>query len=64
MQEDHKVEAQKRLGYLRSGTEYYNIDLRFLRTEVQECGFTLQDIGTSEEELKELRPATAAAKKK
>ena len=50
-----KISAQKWLEYLRSGTDQYESFLRYLLEEVKEGGFTLKDIGTSEEELKKLR---------
>jgi len=56
--EGHKKKAQKWLEYLRSGTDYYESFLEYLRREVQKGGLTLKDIGTSEEELEKLRPAT------
>ncbi len=53
--ENHKNKAREFLRYLRSGIDgqdsYY---LECLRGEVQKGGLTLKDIGTSEEELKEL----------
>ena len=52
---DHGLEAQKWLGYLRNGTDMYEDYIDYLRSEVKKGGLTLQDIGTSEEELKELR---------
>ena len=53
--EDHRKEAQNYLGILRRGTDLYENFLEYLRREVQKGGFTLKDIGTSEEELKELQ---------
>ena len=49
MEENHKVEAQKWLEHLRSGTDFYESSLEYLRREVQKGGFTLNDIGTSAE---------------
>ena len=53
-----KTSAQNTLKYLRSGTDQYEDSLKRLRKEVQKGGLTLKDIGTSEEELERLRPAT------
>jgi len=55
MKENHKVQAQKWLEHLRSGTDQYESFLKYLHEEVQKGGFTLKDIGTSEEELEQLR---------
>jgi len=52
---NHKQEAQKWLEYLRAGTDNYDMPLEYLREEVRKGGFTLEDIGTSEEELKRLQ---------
>jgi len=54
--EDHKKNAQKWLEYLRSGpgTDSYDTVLRWLREAVQKGHFTLEDIGTSEDELMQL----------
>jgi len=49
---NHMQEAQKWLKYLRSGTYQHDSSLEYLREEVQKGGLTLEDIGTSEEELK------------
>jgi len=57
--QDYKKEAQEWLRHLRRGTDGYEACLESLRREVQKGGLTLGEIGTSEEELKELRPATA-----
>ncbi len=54
-QNKHKKEAQKCLNYLREGTDSYDYFLDCLRREVENGGFSLADIGTSEEELEELR---------
>lgn len=51
----HRVEAQKWLAYLRDGTDQYDSFIGYLRREVQKGGLSLADIGTSEEELEELR---------
>ena len=53
-----KALAQECLDFLRSGADNYESFLEYLRKEVQKGGFTLEDIGTSEEELEELRPVT------
>jgi hypothetical protein len=54
-----KANAQYWLEYLRSGTGHYDLSLKYLREEVQKGGLTLEDIGTSEKELEELRAAMA-----
>ena len=57
-----KITAQKWLGYLRAGGQFYESFLGYLREEVLLGGFTLSDIGTSEEELEELRVKKNAPK--
>lgn len=52
---DCKRVAQEELAVLREGTEDYSIILRNIQVQVQKGGFTLEDIGTSEQELEELR---------
>lgn len=53
----HRFSAKKYLEYLRDGTEQYKNYLQFLREEIAEGGLTLEDIGTSEEELSRLAKA-------
>ena len=55
MKTQHEVEAQKWLNYLRDGTSEYETVLGHLRGEVRKGNLLLADIGTSEEELKQLR---------
>lgn len=50
-----KMDAQKWLGFLRGGTDSYDLFLRYLREDVQKGGFCLEDIDTNETELEELR---------
>ncbi len=45
---------------LRAGTAQYQTYLRLLRKKLEQEGFTLEDIGTSEEELSMLRSRGAA----
>ena len=52
---EHKKEAQKWLESFRSGTIHYDGALWSLRRDVLGGGLTLEDIGTSEKELEELR---------
>ena len=59
----HEVEAQKWLNYLRDGTSEYETVLGHLRGEVRKGNLLLADIGTSEEELKQLRVKGTAKKK-
>lgn len=40
---------------LRAGTAQYQTYLRLLRQKLEQEGFTLEDIGTSEEELSKIR---------
>ena len=47
----YKEEAQKWLGYLRSGTDQYNWFIGYVREEARKGNLSLTDIGTSEEEL-------------
>ena len=54
MENEHKTAAMY-LGYLRKGTTQYDSFISYLRREVQNGGFSLADIGTSEEEIAELR---------
>lgn len=58
----HMKETQKWLRYLRSGTDQYNSFLKQLLEEVQKKGgFTLKNLGTDKEELKEVWLATVVA---
>ncbi|MDD4062374.1 MAG: hypothetical protein PHV25_01145 [Candidatus Pacebacteria bacterium] len=50
-----KISARECLNILRQGTEYYDINLRYLRSDVEDGKFSLGDIETTEEELEELR---------
>ena len=51
----YKLLAQEDLHILRQETQHYSICLRRLRLVAQEGEFTLEEIGTSEEELEILR---------
>lgn len=51
----HLKEACKWLGYLRSGTDQYDACIRFIHEDARKGNFSLLSIGTSEEELEELR---------
>lgn len=57
MEDKHKhiQEAQQWLGLLRRGTDKYDLFFGCLRQELEKGGFSLADIGTSNEELEELR---------
>jgi len=55
--ESYKKEAQLWLDSLRRGTDLYDSALEGVRREIQKGGLTLQDIGTSKEELEQLRSA-------
>jgi len=55
MKSQHISEARRYLDYLRKGSDQYDTYIRYVREEVRKGGFTLEDIGTSEEELEELR---------
>ena len=50
-----KTAAEKWLGYLRKGTDMYESFIGYLHREVGRGKLSLADIGTSEEELAELR---------
>ncbi len=50
-----KIAARECFRYLRSGTWHYEMYLDKLRREVRKGGLTLEDIGTTEEELEKLR---------
>ncbi len=50
-----KIAAQELLGFLRSGTDQYDFFIGLVREEARRGNFSLADIGTSEEELEELR---------
>ncbi len=43
------------LGYLRDGTDQYDSFIGYVRREAHKGNLSLADIGTSEEELEELR---------
>ncbi len=47
--------AREELSLLREGTSDYDIILRNLRRQAQQADFDLEEIGTSEQELEELR---------
>jgi len=51
----YKTSAEEYLEYIRSNTNQYYLTIQYLREEVQKGGFTLEDIGTNEKELEELR---------
>lgn len=51
----HEVEAQEWLNYLRDGTDMYDSFIGHLRKEIDRGNLSLADIGTSEEELEQLR---------
>jgi len=52
---DFQKVASNALTKLRSGTKDYEMWLKHLRHVVKEGRFTLKDVGTTEEELEELR---------
>lgn len=52
---DRRGNAVEFLKVLRQGTDDYESMLRYLRREARKGGFSLPDIGTSEDELAELR---------
>ena len=45
------TEAHKWLGYLRSGTDQYDSFIGYVREEARKGNLTLEDVGTSEDEL-------------
>ncbi len=49
-----KTAANKWLGHLRNGTDMYDSFIGHVREEAQKGGLTLEDVGTSEEELASL----------
>ena len=51
---DHKKEAQDWLVILRRGSQQYDV-IRHVRDHAREGNFSLADIGTSEDELDDLR---------
>lgn len=50
-----RLSAKRWLRYLREGDEHYEMSLDFLKDNLEDGGLSLEDIGTSEEELEELR---------
>lgn len=52
---DHGVEVQRWLRVLRGGTEQYDSYIACIREEARDNNLSLEDIGTSEAELEELR---------
>lgn len=62
---ESKTEAEFWLEALRRGTYQYEYALGHVREELKKGGLTLEDIGTSEKELKKLRVlgAKTSAKK-
>ena len=56
------VDAQKWLGFLRNGTDRYDSFIGYVREEARKGNLSLADIGTSEEELEELRVKKNAPK--
>jgi hypothetical protein len=57
MEKEFEKQIQERLKYLREEFDSYHYEshLEYIREEIQKGRFTLQDIGTSEEELEQLR---------
>ncbi len=53
-----KYAAQTHLGFLRKGMYNYDAHLKSFRSEVSRGGFTLESIGTSEEELVSFQQVT------
>jgi uncharacterized membrane protein len=51
----YKKEAQEWLGFLRNGTSEYDPLIGYVREEAAKGNLSLADIGTSEEELAQLR---------
>jgi hypothetical protein len=49
-----KADIVRWLSYLREGVQEYESFTRYVREEVRNAGLTLADVGTSEEELKQL----------
>lgn len=57
-----KNRAMDWLRLLRTGTRFYENYLQYLANDVRNGGFTLSDIGTSDEELERLRVMGCKAK--